>query len=175
MKKQLVSRFLFENKVYNNTYKALVCLFENSYYTQLTLENRINDLCEWKEFCTIRMTSSRQSGHTFSIAKLSLEYFDSAILLSANQDMSNHMFETIKNLQNNPEFFTKVTPSTLRTSNGQYLFGTYENLDRYRGVTTEAIFIEGTFNLTPKKEDDIYRTLGPCMARNPQKFFIFVQ
>jgi len=176
MKKQLIDRSLVNDKIWSNTYEALRKLVDNSYYSQLAMPPPVKYTIKayLKEFCTIRMTTSRQSGHTTAVCKLAHEYFDSAILMSPTYEMSKRFCQFLRHVIPDSEI-TKITKSELATNNGGYYFGSYKSIDIFRGISCEAVIIDGTFDLTPKKEDELYTVLEPCMSRWHQKFFIFVQ
>ena len=86
MKKQFIDRSVVDKKIYSDTYKALELLVSSSQLSQMTMpDNQLrtsNSIGYLKEFCTIRMATSRRSGHTYAAARLALEYFDSAIFKS---------------------------------------------------------------------------------------------
>lgn len=183
MKKQLVDRSMVSSRIYQNTYEALKRLVDNSYYSQLTHIDHNDEKSHLKEFCTIRMCTARQSGHTTAMCKIAKEYFDKVIFISPQYDMAerlnlifcNMVYEqSQRNISECPEF-TKVTKNEISTKNGYYFFGSQNSLDIFRGREVEAVFIDGSFAITSKKEDDIYMTLAPCMSKYPQRFFIFIQ
>lgn len=183
MKKQLVDYSLVSGRIYQNTYEALKRLIDNSYYSQLTHINHNDEKSYLKEFCTVRMCTSRQSGHTTAMCKIAKEYFDKVMFISPQYDMAerlNKCFQTIiytqsqKSISENSEF-TKVTKNEICTKNGYYFFGSQNSLEVFKGREAEAVFIDGSFALTSNKEDDIYMALGPCMYKYPQRFFVFIQ
>jgi len=70
----------------------------------------------------------------------------------------------------------KKTNSEIVTKTGKsFFFGSYNSLDRFHSINVEAVFVDGTFDMHTKKEDEIYGVLAPCMKNYPQRFFIFVQ
>ena len=183
--KKILDRSILANIIGTNTYTALRCLLENSYYAQETDQSFFCGNFDKKhykgylnEFCTVRMCTARQSGHSTAICYIALEYFDRAILLSAAHQMSINLNRCMSNLKNKSSYvnFKNESENKLTTTTGkEYIFGTYDNLDRFQDIKTEAVFVDGTFDITPKKEDEIYDVLAPCMKHYPQRFFIFVQ
>jgi len=188
MKKEIIDasfvngRSLVEGKIYGNTYTALKCLIDGSYCTQQTLPSSLTEinykdrLDYWKEFCTIRMATSRRSGHTTAICKIAQSYFNSAIFLSPNLDVSRFLCEAFKKRYDveGIKKITKNTRDTILTKDGGYFFRSYRSIDGIRGIDCEAIIIDPACLLKPKEEDKIYRDLGPCMHTYLEKFFIFV-
>lgn len=189
MKKQLVDRSLLQDKIGENTYNALKCLIDNCYYAQLVnpLSNYSRshigrELGYFNEFCTVRMCTARQSGHTTAMLKIIKEYFNKAIILSPWLRMSDRLNEIFRKLypSSKEEYnnYLSITKSEIMTQNEHYLFKTWggNSLDnKLRGIETEAIFVDGTFEMSKSVENIIYYVGGPCMANYPQKFFVFVQ
>jgi len=177
VKKQIIDYSVVQEKMWKNTYDALKLLVDNSYYAQISFIPQWG--CEeksyWKEFCTVRLTTSRRSGHTTSVCKLAHEYFDKAIFLSPSLEISKNLNLMFRNLQRDNSDYKKITDFEILTSNGGYFFGTHNSIDKFRGIDCEAVIIDGTFSLSHQKEEDVYEILGPCMCKHPQKFFIFVQ
>lgn len=128
-----------------------------------------------KEFCTVRMCTARGSGHTTAICKVAKEYFENAIFLSPTVEMSERLNECFRSLQVDSSEFVKTNKHEIFGRNGRYLFGTYNSLDTFRGNECEAVFVDGTFMMNNKKEEDIYTILSPCMCKYSQRFFIFIQ
>lgn len=183
--KQILGRELLNETIWSNTYTALKCLIDNCYYSQLIMpssrpthtEDSLGcDLGYLNEFCTVRMCSSRGSGHTTSMCKLAKEYFDKVIFLSPNHDMSERLNDCFQNLHSSRIEKSSRHKDEIVTQSGHYLFGSHNSLNNFRGMDCEAVFIDGTFMLnTISKENEIYSTLAPCMKKYPQRFFIFIQ
>ena len=179
--KQILGRELLNETIWSNTYTALKCLIDNCYYAQLTTpckpllwfgESPVSYL---NEFCTVRMCTARRSGHTTAMCKLANEYFDKVIFLSPNQEMSYRLFDYCDSLHSSSIEKSSRHKDEIVTKTGTYLFGSHNSLNNFRGMECEAVFIDGTFWLNAKKEDEIYSALTPCMKNNPQRFFIFIQ
>jgi hypothetical protein len=168
-------------KVGNNTYTSLKLLIENSYYAQdwWKLGKDGVDIGFDKEYCTIKICTARRSGHSTAICKVAYEYFDKAIFMSGSLDQA----KCLKNkfctyiYEIDPDIISKNTNSVLETKNGgRYIFGLHRNLDCYCGEDCEVVFVDGTYNLNPSKEKEIYERFGPVMwDKNHKQFFVFVQ
>ncbi len=158
-----------------NTYNALKCLIDNSYYAQsMFAYDRSKENLEYlKEFCTIRVGTSRQSGHTTAALKLAKEHFHNAIFISYTLAMTEKVFYTASKILT--EDVIHAVKNKIITKNGKYLFGSVNNLNSFRGEECEIVFIDCVFLLSKKQENDIYMTFGPSMKNYPQKFFVFIQ
>jgi len=164
-----------------NTYNALKLLVNNCYYSQTTSPQYCqSDLAASKEMYTVCLKTSRQSGHSTALAKLGVEYFNDAIFLSCNLAMAKSLKdkvqqECIKENGTAANVFPKITAQHIETLECNYYFGSINSIDSLRGISSEAILIDGTFGLSPSQKDKIYKDLLPSMINNPQKFFIFVE
>jgi hypothetical protein len=165
-------------KYNENCYLALRLLIDQSYVaqkTQLVLPPpETTDY--YKEFCTVKMATSRGSGHTRAIAHLAYDYFKSVIILSPNQNMSlytkNMLISAIG--ENNIQYYTSNTIST--TNGGRYYFRTLSDcVASVRGIQCEAVFIDCASTLQQERIDNIYRCMAPCMHYSWYKLFIFVE
>lgn len=174
---------LLDSRIWSNTYNALKYLIDNSYYAQLAfpknnlhLTNSLDfDKGYFNEFCTVRMCTARRSGHTTALCRVAKEYFDKVIFLSPNLDMSKKLWSHFRSLPDNCEFSKVIAGEISTNTGGRYLFGSHLALDKFRGVETEAVFVDGTFSLNAKEEEEIYSCFASCMKKYPQKFFVFVQ
>lgn len=181
MKKQLVDRQLLNEQIWSNTYTALKCLIDNSYYTQISLPSpcytKEDNAGYLKEFCTVRMCTARRSGHTMAIFKIAREYFEKFIFLSPTLEMSARLNECFLGCLRKIDGLDimKANEHEILMKKDRYLFGTYNSLDMFRGQECEAVFVDGTFGMTLSKENNIYTVLAPCMQNYPQRFFVFVQ
>jgi hypothetical protein len=169
-----------------NTYGALKCLIDNSYYGQLSYPPSLYDYRNdsshrgyFKEFCTVKMCTARQSGHSTALCKVAWEYFDKVAFLSPNYSMaerlSSRFQKSIVNKDIDCKDIVRQCKSELVTKNGYYLFGSYRALERFCDYDCEAVFIDGTFEMTDTIENNIYLAFGPVMWKYSQRFFVFVE
>ena len=196
MKIKLLDFSMFEEKMWGNTYSALKSLIENCYYAQASYPFPYDDYCQhlgyYKEFCTVKMQTARRSGHTSALCKVAYEYFNKVLILTYNQDMAQRLKGVFPNatktilptkakLEVGVEFPLKgygngKMRNVIRINGNQdYYFETVNNVDKLRGMEFEAIFVDCAFALSKIKENQIYESLGPCMNRYQEKFFIFVE
>ena len=83
--------------VCRSTYEALTLLVNGCYFSQdrakemLRLPGKSFD----KEFCTVKMSTARRSGHSTALAKIALEHFDKALFLAPTLSMVNHLQEIV--------------------------------------------------------------------------------
>jgi hypothetical protein len=187
MKKNLLMPDL-NKKIWDGTYSALKSLIESCYYSQIAFHSletmKNNELAWWKEYCTIKMSSSRRSGHSTVISKVIPEYFDRALILSFTQNnaerilksfMMLHYAESVGDKTINGELILKQTKTKIVTESSEYDFGSVNCLDNYQGIKYQAIVVDTTCLLSAKTIEAIYTKLGGCMNCYPQKFFIFMQ
>ena len=76
--------------IWERTEQALVNLILNCQETQaLKRAHRgfIGELCWLKEFCTIKMTGPRQSGHTRAMLQVAERGFEDPLFLTSSDDM----------------------------------------------------------------------------------------
>ena len=183
MKKNIIERSLVESKIYENTNEALNNLVENCFLSQLTCPPFISDHGGYaKEYCTVKMTTSRGCGHSTSLANVALKYFNEVIFLSPKLDMAHRLNKIVMSkyykLVGEEEAKSSVVKHTsdhIEFTDGLYYFGNSTRLASMKGITAEAILIDGTFGLNEARENEIYQTFYPVMVKYPQKFFIFVQ
>ena len=183
---------MFNDTIYNNTYTALKLLIDNSYYSQITNPPKLNAIggetqSAWREYCTVKLCTSRQSGHTNAMCKVAYEYFDRAILISDNKSMSERIRSIFTNVistgcKSNVEIgvkcheFEKHSLNVIKVNEyKEYFFDTTHNIDKLIGCDVEAIFIDCASFVSKNKIDSIYDYLGPCMSKYPQNFFVFVE
>ena len=181
MKKQMaIDSSVVQGVTFQNTYTSLRCLIDNSYYMQIanppaSYSHDRFETSYWHEFCTVRMRTARQSGHTRAMIEIIKEYFDKAFILSPNEGRSEATVLKFRDSIKSPVMV--LNHDKITTTSSTYLFGSWgENSmpSRFRGCDTEAIFVDGTVGMSTAKESEICNTLGPCMSNYPQKFFIFV-
>lgn len=182
-----------------NTSLALHLLIENSYFAQREARKGLHSgfLSEraWaNEYCTIKLCSSRRCGHSAAIAKIATEYFNHAIFLSPNSTSAVRLKEYVtKELTggDEPRIISKITTSEIcgeriddpiHSYDMSYLFSGYNNgnprkdfTNKFRGLTTEAVFVDCSSFLSKSAEEAIYTALGPTMFYNDYRFFIFVE
>jgi len=181
---------MFQDKICQNTYFALKALIDNCYYTQLARPPNFEGIggetqSSWREYCTVRLYTARMAGHSTAIRKVAYEYFKKAIILSPKVDMSRQIQDcfcngikekaTVDKGIQLPVVSKKQNRILEINGDHSYFFESFHSLDSLRGIEAEAIFVDCAFMLSEEKTQYIYDNLGPCMARYPQNFFIFVQ
>ena len=180
--KKLLDRQCLNQTIWNNTYNSLKSLVDNCYYAQITTPpfSEVSDKNYLKEFCTVRMATARASGHSMALIKVALEYFDKVLFLSPTVEMAYRLNQYfVEYCTSGTKGITRIkrrTQNTLETPDGHYHFTSFKSsLSYHRGIEYEAIIVDGAFWLSQKKEDEIYGSFSPAMARYPEKFFIFIQ
>ena len=146
----------------------------------------VNDLSYAKEIATIKIASSRRSGHSTIILDMINEFYNIALILTHNIHQRDFYMERIRyeTLKPNSNFLggqsIERTPQLFRTSSTTIYLGTINSLDSLRGLPQiEAAFIDCASFLSNKKKDQVYDVLLPYMhfPKNPPSTFqyIFVQ
>ena len=164
-------------RVQDNTYQALELLFENSclmqdYFNKTKTHGGVSDA---KELCTIKLCSSRRSGHSYALVNLALKYFQSALFLAPNLGMTKRLSALVcsKSLVN------KCTATKVETKDeSHYYFRSFSektNFDCMRGIKLDAILVDRASFSSNSMEERIYHELSMCMSWNDRRFFIFVE
>lgn len=186
MKKNVISHEMFQERIWSKTYTALESLIESCYLTQLSIPPNLSGIggetqSAWREFCTIKMTTSRRAGHTTAICKAALEHFKRAAILSYNQNMNSRTRVVFRNVVNKypiDNVITKDTSDTIEVNHDNkyffYSIGQIDHISELKG-SVEAVFVDCAFMLSKEKTDKIYDLFGSTMSEYPQNFFIFVQ
>lgn len=163
-----------QSKVYFNTYTAMRRLIENSYFKQREIaENgqrlyyESSPMAFFKEFCTVKVCTARQSGHTVAMLRIGKDLFDKSLYLFHNESMRYR----IKNMAE------KDYPQEMLL--GRYEFDSINSMDRIIGNNfenrLEAVFVDTATFVSNNKKEMIYEHLGNTLARKPYYFFIFVE
>lgn len=170
-------------KIADRTYLALKYLYLNTIdvQNQPTVKNLMmtQPLAYAKEFCTIRLTTARSSGHSSAIARFINEYYDHDwALISVNKDMSDQNLQKISKWAN--PHIKKITQSYVCYDNkgkiGKTILTSFASFDReLRGLELDGIIIDCACMLTQTKTENLYAVGLPCMVRKPHQFFIFVE
>ena len=164
-------------RVQDNTYQALELLFENSclmqdYFNKTKTNGGISD---YKEFCTVKLCSSRRSGHSSALVKLALKYFKSALFMTPNFEMAKRL----NILVSNKSLVKRQTVTEMESEDGDhYYFTSFSEkikFDHIKGIKLDAILIDCASFLSSSMEEKIYRELSVTMSCNDRKFFIFVE
>jgi len=166
------------NALYNATFNS--CVMQDKYKTE-----HLNNLQYFKEFCTIKYSSARQTGHTTAILYLIRRYFYNALFLSPTHEMSQKLCTTLVNWNNifsqkpiyNHTIDSVKIKNDFTDENDIYIFKSYKNLNinSLRGTMFEAIVVDGTFGLNDKIIKMIYEQLSVNMTHNHFKFFYFIE
>jgi hypothetical protein len=130
-------------EVYKNTEIALNGLFSNSEMTQNHIRKNHGYHYTPKqllnEFCTIKLCSSRQSGHSTSLMNLAINKLQSVIFVYPNLKMANRYREVAKSLigehnisRDNNQFMDFVGIDSIFSR--RFIWCSIESLERLRGI-----------------------------------------
>lgn len=173
---------LLESKLFCNTsqpdivFKSLEGLFFCSLFAQCEavknglISRYLGDKDFLKEYCTIKLLTSRQSGHTDSIARLAVKHFDKVMFLTHSLCMSRVLKTRVENKLENT--ITYSDNLSCKTKSQTFYFQILNRApDCFRGYDLEAIIVDGTFFLSQSKIDLLYKY--PVI--NFPFFYIFVE
>ena len=161
----------------NRTYSALKALFNNS--RDLQKDERIANLrCRdqlsfMKEFCTIKMQSTRRSGHSTAIAKLINEEQRNWAVIAPTLTMNRRIYELTFKYNSN---IKKATLDCINFENNKTVrFLSLNTLDnRLRGFEFEGIIVDCAFMLSNKQIEKLYKLGETSMRFSREQYFIFV-
>jgi hypothetical protein len=167
------------NGVYKRTSLALKYLYTNSLEMQGTSASvrlrNIDPLAHAKEYCTIKMTTSRQSGHSYAITNLLNDLDGEWMILSPNLSMSKKLLNSCK--ENIKRRAIKYVKSQCIYEDMCLYFesSSKNNVDLLKGYELDGVIVDGASFLKKKDITSIYNTFIPHMIDKKYSFFIFVQ
>ncbi len=142
-------------EVYKNTEIALNGLFSNSEMTQNYIRKNPGHHYTPKqllnEFCTIKLCSSRQSGHSTSLMNLAINKLQSVIFVYPNLKMANRYREVAESLighknlkRDNNRFMDFLDKDHIFCK--RFLWNSAESLDSLRGIDFSLKFSQLNFS-----------------------------
>jgi hypothetical protein len=171
----------------DKTYLALSLLVEASRESQKKFNENVGQSfyggTQWsREFCTIKMSTSRGSGHTSAIFKM-MEEFKSALVIFRDAAMfdvfkrhicrenkSAHIFNSAKRTLTVHREYPDEQDKIIYFST----FGSVKNMLIGSGINIEAVMVDCSFMASKKWIDGLYNLCSPIMNYS-EKFFIFIQ
>ena len=150
-----------KGKTGEKLYSILNELIKISRKQQEAYESERSQSISWaKEFCTIQLKVSRQSGHTYAMIETALSRFSESVIISTATSI-NHIKKDIKEQRG-----CQKGNTTLLTIN------TLNKIKELNNI--EAIFVDCHSTINNAKEEEIYETCLPLITDKPF-FFIFIQ
>ena len=152
----------------NKTKKALRLLIESNLILQLqepAIECRMttNTRNYIKDFCTVKMSSSRRSGHTSSMLSVALEMFAKPLFVTENTRMAERLKEIL------------MTDFNISKKNARCMVSTARDLRKLACPEEDAIFVDPSSMLTRNDEDDILGYAQGCLPAKRDCFcLVFV-
>lgn len=156
-----------------NILPAMRLLIESSRYWQDEMKsyehrnksnyynNPENKIAFLKEFCTIKICSSRRAGHTTAIARCAVEDFNNPMIITYCDTQSEIIKEYIKFLY--PDLpISKFNNIICEHKNSKYLYGIPK---------VDAIFVDTASILSSSSLDNIYQ-LAKSYSNNNSSFFV---
>lgn len=132
---------------------ALKILVEASWRNrQLVIRDALTSPMFLNEYCTIRMSTARRSGHTSSLLSVS-RLFKSPIVLFPNVSMADHVLKR---------------DDVCRNLNGKYL--SFRQLDHARGYDYDAILVDCAFMLGSGDLERVKQMCSACLTRYQERF-----
>lgn len=174
-------------KIADRTYLALKYLYLNS--KDMQDEECIQDLklsqplAYAKEFCTIKLTTARRSGHSHALARLVNQYYrDDWAIINYNQRLSNHCYQNIRKykMEKVNIYEPKSSESKILYMDGctmsETILTTSFCFDKdLRGIELNGIIVDCACMFSQSKIDSIYDIGMACMKNSKYQFFIFVE
>lgn len=165
-----------DNK-YNRTYQALTNLYINCRNIQeiesvKLLRNR-DQLAHAKEFGTISMCGSRQSGHTTAIARLLNNLTGKWIVIDPNLAMSKRKAPIFRSKLDKHRI-KKCTKHNITAENIDIDFISIHQIDNMRGLEVDGLIVDCACFIKRKQKEELYRTCLPCMKFKDYVFFMFI-
>jgi len=165
----------------NRNFKALECLYLNSKEMQ---ENDIiqkqkcrDQLSVAKEFCTIKMTTARRTGHSTAIAKFITKHKNNWVIITPVLKQADFLHNmTVNEIKRENLFISKENSLNIESENRKINFMSIHNFDnQLRGLELDGIIVDCASFMNPSKIDLLYRVGIECMRNKPYMFFIFVE
>ena len=170
---------------YQRILTSINLLIENSKEMQNNIDkSKRSPISIGEEFCTIKVCTARQTGHSLAIAHFLLnrtnEYW---AIISPTIRMGDHNMEII----NDNSFITvngKISCTISARSKNKIEFyngGSIVNISQHcldtelRGRHFNGIIIDNVSIMCKKSIDEIYNIGQACMAKNRYMYFIFIE
>ncbi len=151
-------------EIVERTSQSLELLFLNSKEMQNQFAKfNDNKLSFAKEYCTVKLTTARKSGHTTAIRNLIEKYSIPSMIIAYNTAIMNRNFKKFSQ-----DFNTKNNSKLIYLST----INTFDNA--IRGISIQAIFVDIFSMLNHSQIEKIYKFGLPAM-RHSDFYFFFVQ
>ena len=171
---------------YERILTSINLLIENSKEMQDRLEgikSIDSPLYTSKEYCTIKVCTSRQTGHTTAIKEFVLEkaYKNNekwAILSITSQSLNASFRYVINAIQSaKVEYHCKFinTNKIVFENGGEINFISMNSNNSLRGRELDGIIVDCSSIISQKKIDQLYQDGYGCMINKKYKLFIFVE
>ena len=111
-------------------------------------------MASWKEFCTVRMSCSRRSGHTTAIARVVPEYFNSALILTPKRVMIDSLHREFSKIyselqtvymENGVDVLSPIREETdmkVITGDSEYMFASIGSIQHFAQHRFEAVVVD---------------------------------
>lgn len=156
----------------DNVYQATKLLIESSKESQELNKDKDKErnLNYLKSFCTIKVSTARQCGHTTAIVKLVSE-FERSIVIVPNEHQERAMMKLLLESNNKSNF--DLSNSYIKNINElNSLYG----LQRVNGLNNiNAIFVDISSMISNKKIDEIYKLALSYCQKDNYFYLIFVE
>ena len=158
---------------------ALNCLYNNLVEMQTLIGERKIDLFDnafIKEFCTIKLTTSRRSGHSTAIGNFVANRDGTWIVLTHNLHQARYLMNTIADafVRSNVKIL-KQTQSEIISQNNAVILSSYNCLDGMRGRRVSGVICDCASLLKKKQIKEMVKILCPAMRLSKSPCFIYVE
>lgn len=171
------------NAPYQRILASINLLVENSEESQDKIDRPIlSSIQKAQEFCTIKVCTARQSGHSLAIAHFLLDRTNEhwALITPTVYMLQNNIEQiyTVNNINGyQHNIITRRTEHQIEFVNGGSItYASINNMDSFlRGSHVNGIIVDCASFLNKRALDNLYITGYASMARNRYKYFIFIE
>ena len=125
----------------------------------------ISELSWAKEFCTIRLSTSRQSGHTTAMMRTIKKRFQKSVIILPNQRLKEYVYHQKRTIQVLENVTLDIKIMSINSIEKQSMG--MKNIN--------AVFIDNSYFLNKAEIDRVYDLFIPAMIRDKPYFFVFMQ
>jgi hypothetical protein len=160
------------------TILSLQCLYLNCKESQDLQRGNFthsSQLAYAKEYCTIKLASSRGSGHSSAISSFLNHLTGQWLVLGPTQKQSERIHGLMRK-NNATKQCKRVTNSEIEYDDLKVVFGSMGALKNgsLNGYEFDGVIFDGAFGIRPKDLSIIYSQLMASMVYKKYMFFIFI-
>jgi hypothetical protein len=140
----------------------------------------LNQTSYLKEYCTVKVATARMSGHTYASSKYALELMakgKNVLVLSHNLEIAKRVCRQCLEICSKKKVkVDRYTIHRIESNGGRIIFGSKRSeLARFSDSDWDCIIVDVASFWPPKDVDNVYKTLGPCLARSRFPIILFME